>query len=211
VSSTSRTRKIVVGAVAAASLGVGGLTVAAVNPLGAVGAQEEDPAPSTTTPPAEGERGGRERPRILDGVLDELVEDGTLTQDQADAVRGGVQEGAQAWRDEHPRGNHGRPGHGPGRRGVPGLRGAWEAAAEAIGVEPDALREGRRDGSSIAEIAEEAGVERQAVIDAVVAKATELIDGAVADGHLEEERATELKAGLPEHAKRFIDAKRPAR
>lgn len=202
----SRTRKILAGTVAAASLGVGGVVVAAVNPLGVVGAQGED---TTTTTALEDRRGERKRPHILEEVLDGLVAEGTVTQEQADAVQGGVRQGAEEWRAEHPgrRGDH-RPGRG---RGVPGLRGAVEAAAEAIGVEPDALREALRDGRSIAAVAEEAGVERQAVIDAITAAARERIDQAVADGHLDAERAEALKGHLAEHAARAVDWKRPAR
>ena len=59
----------------------------------------------------------------------------------------------------------------PARR--PALREAFRIAAETIGVEPSELREALRDGKSIADVAEEHGVDPQAVIDAIVAKAAE--------------------------------------
>jgi hypothetical protein len=59
----------------AAALGVGGLAVAAINPLGVAGAQDSTEAPA-----------GADRVGPLQRALDELVADGTLTQEQADAV-----------------------------------------------------------------------------------------------------------------------------
>ncbi len=221
MSTPSTTRKVVAGAVAAVSLGVGGLAVAALNPIGTVLAQEEDPTTTTTAPaddpaadPApdgEGRRGegrrGQWRDRVqmwrdgggaLQEVLDGLVADGTLTQEQADAVTDGVRAEVEERHEE----NGGGRGHGV-------MRGLWEEAAAVIGVEPEALREGLQDGSSLAEIAAEAGVERQELVDALVAKGEELIDAAVAEGDLDEERAAEVKAELPEHVERLVDATPP--
>ena len=198
----SRTRKALAGAALAASVGLGGLTVAAVNPLGIAGAQA-DPEPSP------GER-CRPRSTILTGVLAGLVTDGTLTQEQADAVTDGVRTAGQERRGGGPSEGD-RPGRGGprGHRGGPALRGAREAAGDAIGVEPESLREALRSGRSLAEVAEEAGVERQTVVDAIVAQAIERIDDAVDDGRLEAERAEALKAELPERAGRLVDATRP--
>lgn len=204
----SRTRTLLAGTVAATSLGVGALTFAAVGPLGTAGAQEEEAAPAAACGSEKGEGGRRPRPHLLDAVLDELVIDATLTQEQADAVQGGLRQRAEEWRDEHPRSEHGPFGR---RRARPVLRGALAAAAKAIGVEPEVLRQARCDGSSIAEVAEGAGVERQAVVDAIVVKASEGLDRAVVAGRIDEERATELKADLPTHAARIVDATHPPR
>ena len=57
-------------------------------------------------------------------------------------------------------------------------------AAEALGMTEEELRAELRDGASIAQIAEERGVDVQTVIDALVAHATE--------------RLEELEAALPE-------------
>jgi polyhydroxyalkanoate synthesis regulator phasin len=207
MSTLSPPRKALAGAVAAVSLGVGGLAVAALNPISTVLAQEEDPASTTTTTaPADdpaaapdeergGGRGGRHGAGALQEVLDGLVEDGTLTQEQADAVTGGLREKAEEWREEHG----GPRGHGL-------LRGLWEEAAAVIGVEPEALREGLQDGRSLTEVGAEAGVERQELVDALVAKGEELVDAAVTEGVVDEERAAEIKAELPEHVERIVDA-----
>lgn len=73
-----------------------------------------------------------------------------------------------------------------GHRGPFGHRGeALATAAEALGISEDELRAALADGQSIAQVAEQQGVEVQTVIDALVANATERLD--------------EIEAALPEH------------
>jgi len=93
--------------------------------------------------------------------------------------------------------------HRPVRRAV--LRDAGRTAAEAIGVEPSALRDALRDGQSIAEVAQANGVEPQAVVDAVVQELSGRIDEAVADGRITEERADEAKERLPERVAELVE------
>lgn len=115
-------------------------------------------------------------------VLAPLVDDGTINQEQADAVKAALLEAAP----ERPRGPRGK---------------AWVAlksAAEVIGVEPRELADALRDGSTIAEVAAEHGVEVQSVIDAMVAEATERLNEAVADGRITEEQAARRLEGLTE-------------
>jgi uncharacterized protein YidB (DUF937 family) len=96
---------------------------------------------------------------------------------------------------------------GPGPRG--GLRAGLAAAAEALGMEADELRDALRDDSTIADVAGERGVDVQAVIDAMVADATERIDQRVADGDLDADRAAELKAELPERITDVVNGEGP--
>ena len=139
-------------------------------------------------------------------ALDGLVADGTITQQQADAVDQALDE---ARPERGPRGDRGH--HGPfGRFGPAGRGVGLEAAAEAIGIEEDALRDALRDGQTIAEVAEANGVDVQVVIDAMVAAAQERIDEAIAD--VDErmadltERITELvNEGFPAHPHRAKD------
>ena len=72
-------------------------------------------------------------------------------------------------------GKHWRGGPGFGRIGL-------EAAAEVIGIEEDDLREALRDGTTLAELAEQNGVDVQAVVDALVAEATDRITTLVNEG-----------------------------
>jgi polyhydroxyalkanoate synthesis regulator phasin len=133
----------------------------------------------------------------VEDTLSELVEDGTLTQDQADAVADALNEA----RPERPSGPHG-----------PWLRGAFafgpsmlSEAAEAIGIDEDELLDALRDGETIAELAEENGVEPRAVIDALVAAVKERLDEAVADGDIDQETADERLADAEERVTEFVN------
>ena len=84
-----------------------------------------------------------------------------------------------------------------------------EVAAQAIGIEVDALREALRDGQTIAEVAQANDVEVQAVVDAIVADISARIDEGVANGRLTEEEADEKKAELPERVTARVNGERP--
>jgi uncharacterized protein YidB (DUF937 family) len=100
------------------------------------------------------------------------------------------------------------PDHpGPGPRG--GIRAGLDAAAEALGISVDDLRSALRDDQTIADVAEERGVDVQTVIDAMVAEATERIDQAVADGDLDADRAAEIKEDLPERLTDLVNGELP--
>jgi hypothetical protein len=86
---------------------------------------------------------------------------------------------------------------GPGGRGA-GHFADLAVAAEALGVTEDELRAALSEGSSLADVAEEQGVDVQTVIDAMVAAVTAELDERVAAGDLDEERAAEIEAGLVE-------------
>jgi uncharacterized protein YidB (DUF937 family) len=97
-------------------------------------------------------------------------------------------------------------GHGP--RG--GFRAGLEAAAEALGISVEDLRTAvREDDRTIAQVAEERGVDLQTVIDAMVAEATARIDERVAEGDLDADRAAELKEGLPERITDVVNGEGP--
>src|SRR5690606_28119959 len=89
----------------------------------------------------------------------------------------------------------------------PGL----DVAAEALGISEEELRDALRDGSSIADVAEERGVELQTVIDALVASLSAEIDEMVAEGDLDEDEAAGLKADLPERVADFLEREGPGR
>jgi polyhydroxyalkanoate synthesis regulator phasin len=126
-------------------------------------------------------------------ALDGLVEDGTLTQAQADAV----EQALEAARPE-------RGGRGPG-----GGRGI-EAAATAIGVEVDVLRDALRDGSTIADVAAINGVDVQTVIDAMVAAAQEHLDEQVAAGDLTADEAATRLTEVSERITAMVNGELPA-
>jgi uncharacterized protein YidB (DUF937 family) len=90
-----------------------------------------------------------------------------------------------------------------------GFRFGLEAAAEALGISTDDLRTALRDGKTIADVAEERGVDVQAVIDAMVADATERIDQRVSDGELDADRAAEVKEDLPARITDLVNGEGP--
>jgi hypothetical protein len=80
-----------------------------------------------------------------------------------------------------------------------------DAAAEAIGIESEELRSALRGGSTIGEVAEANDVDVQTVIDALVADAEAALDEAVANGRLTEDRATSIKANLPDRIEAMVN------
>jgi polyhydroxyalkanoate synthesis regulator phasin len=183
------TAGLVGGGAAGAVLGTSGISGAQP----AVQVQQEDDTATTDEAPAEGER--PEPGQHLAEAIAPLVEDGTITQAQADAVVAAIQEA----RPEGPRGHH-----GPGR----GMKGG-EAAAEALGITTDELRQALRDGATLAEVAALQGVDVQVVIDAMVAEAREHIEQAVEDGRLTREEADEKLAELTERITDVVNNGRP--
>lgn len=138
---------------------------------------------------------GSRRAEHLAEVLAPLLENETINQEQADAVVAALMEAVP----EHPRGPRGRA-----RQGL-------VAAAGAIGVEPELLVDALRAGSTIAEVAAEHDVEVQAVIDAMVADASDRLKEAVADGRITEEQASERLANLTERVTDQVNNGRPER
>jgi hypothetical protein len=123
--------------------------------------------------------------------LNEAVSNGRITQEQADLrlseFEAAVEEAVHS----------GRPG-GPTVRGL--VRGGEhilaQAVAEATGLEVSDLLPLLREGSTLAEIAEENGADVDAIIADGVADATERIEASVANGGLTREQADELIANL---------------
>lgn len=108
------------------------------------------------------------------------------------------------------RGEGGPGGHG-GRGGHLGRGPGFEAAAEALGLEADAVKEALRDGTTIADLAEQQGVDVQTVIDAMVAEAQERIAQAVENGRLTQEQADERLADITERITDVVNNGRPER
>jgi hypothetical protein len=69
--------------------------------------------------------------------------------------------------------------------------GVLREAAEALDMEPADLLEELRSGKSIADVAEEKGVDEQTVVDAIVSAGTERLEQAIEE--------------LPEHAKEAVE------
>jgi len=119
-------------------------------------------APSTTAPKQDFVK---RRTDQLNKVLQPLVDKGTITSAQRDAV-------VAALVAQGPKVGAAGPGRGPGGmiRGMVGLFGAdADAAAKAIGISTADLKKAVLGGQSLADVAKAHGVDREKVIDALVA------------------------------------------
>jgi hypothetical protein len=172
--------------IAAASIAVTGLGVLGLGATALAGAQDD---------PSSDEGGG-----WVQDALSGLVEDGTITQEQADAVEDALKEA------RHDRGL----GEGPGHRGFVLEFGCdLSTVAESLGIDEDELRAALEDSRTIAEIAEEQGVDVEDVVDDIVAAERERLDEAVADGYLTQEDADEILAGAEDRATAFVNGELP--
>jgi polyhydroxyalkanoate synthesis regulator phasin len=175
----------------AAGLVAGGAGIMAIAVPAISGAQES----TTTTPSTEEGTEATARADRLAEVLQPLVDDGTLTQEQADAVIARL-------REAMPRGGG---GHGPGF-----LHKGLDTVADALGLSEDELRAALQDGQSIADIAAERGVDVQTVIDALVADAQARLAEEVAEGDLTQEQADARLSRLTEAVTAMVNGERPA-
>ncbi|MGA8047820.1 MAG: hypothetical protein WCA30_16300 [Dermatophilaceae bacterium] len=187
-------RRLTAGGIAAA-LAVTGV---AATTAGAAWAVATD---TTTTDTTDGtDDTSTERPSLVERITEALaglVDDGTITEDQASAV---AEELASS---EGLRG--GPMGHGP-HGGMGGMeRPGLEAAAETLNLTEDELRSALREGDSLAEIAGEQGVAVEDLVDALVAAAEERLAEAVEDGRITQERADEIAATLPERVGEAVE------
>lgn len=174
---------------AAGALGIAGVTGLAVT-TGALA-----PASAATEQSTPDERSWlADRVERIKDALAGLVGDGTISQEQADAV-------AETLAEEAPFGMHG-PGHH-------GRMLALDAAADALGMSDAELRDALRDGQTLAEVAEARGVEVQTLVDALVAEATDRLEAAVADGRISQERADEVLADLPDRIAERVEQGMP--
>ena len=140
----------------------------------------------------EAEQAAPERGERISEALQVLVDDGTLTEAQRDAVVETLK--------------NARPDRGEFREplGQRGPRVAGEIA-EILGLEGNEIREALRNGSSIAELAEVQGIESADVVDAIVARAEERLDTAVENGRIDDTQAAEMLTRTAERAEDLVN------
>lgn len=175
-------RSVAITAIAASTLGGVAAGAAFFTPVIA-GAQDDV---------VEAEQAAPERGERISEALQVLVDDGTLTEAQRDAVVETLQ--------------NARPDRGEFRErlGPPGPRGAGEIA-EILGLEGSEMREALRNGSSIAELAEAQGIDSADVVDAIVARAEERLDTAVENGRIDDTQAAEMLTQAAERAEDLVN------
>jgi uncharacterized protein YidB (DUF937 family) len=123
--------------------------------------------------------------------IDQAVQDGKLTADQANQRKSGLKDRITNLVNEgKPKGEHG-----------PKL----DAAAKALNLSADDLRSKLKDGKTLAQVAKDQGVDVQKVIDAMVADATAHIDQEVKDGKLTADQANQRKSGLKDRITKLVN------
>jgi ribosomal protein S20 len=206
-------KKYIAGAGVAAALLTGSLAVAAVSPIGFAGAQDtttseapataapstdtapDQTAPDQTAPPAGSDQRSTDH-GPLSTSLDELVSEGVINQDQAEAIRSRVDENRQKWESDHPHMGHGGFGE---------LRESAQAVADALGMPVEDVMSALRGGSSLNDLAAKQGVDPAAVSKILVDAANAKIDQALTDGKLDQAKADELKAKVSDNVGKVMD------
>ena len=175
-------RSVAITAIAASTLGGVAAGAAFFTPVIA-GAQDDA---------VEAEQAAPEHGTRISEALQVLVDDGTLTEAQRDAVVETLQ--------------NARPDRGEFRErlGPRGPRGAGEIA-EILGLEGSEMREALRNGSSIAELAEAQGIDTADIVDAIVARAEERLDTAVENGRIDDTQAAEMLTRTAERAEDLVN------
>ncbi|MFH2073366.1 MAG: hypothetical protein ABIJ75_11000 [Actinomycetota bacterium] len=167
------------------------LVVAALTMSGfALAQSDETPTDqSDTTQTATGDEIARGVAVIVERLAP-LVEDGTITQGQAEVV-------AEQLAD----------GFGPRGR-VERVRQGLGAAAEFLGIDVEDLVDQLRDGATLAEIA---GDQADELIAALVAEAEDQLAQAVDDGRITQAQADERLAEIEDHLTAFVNDGLPER
>jgi Rad3-related DNA helicase len=188
-----------------------GAALAVVGAGGAVAATQLSPAEESTAIVADAakqlgvdpERLGDALRQAFENRIDKAVEDGTLTEEQAKAMKQRLEDGEVPLFAPPLLGRHHRLG--PGTHGFHDL----EAAAAYLGLSEAELREALRDGKTLADVAEDEGKSVDGLVDALVEATTAKLDAAVADGRLTKERRDEIVARLEERTRAFVERARP--
>ena len=153
---------------------------------GISGAQDTTTTTPDTAPGPDVQR--RDPATHITEALQPLVDDGTLTDTQVQAVIDAL----QAARPDHgDRGQHGRPN--------------LDELATVLGTDADTLGQELRDGQSLADIAAANGVATQDVVDAIVANMDARIQAGVDAGKLDQTKADEMLAEAETRAEGIVD------
>lgn len=134
-------------------------------------------------------------------TADAAVQQGTLTQAQADALKARVQAGelAALW------GGRGKHGGGPRVAGV--QQAMLDAAARTLTLTTDELVTQLRSGQTVAQLAQAHNTTEQAVIDAALAAAKTQLDQAVANSTLTQAQADTIYAELQQRGAQLLTAR----
>ena len=182
------TTKLTASLIAASTLG-GAAAGATLLAPGMAGALDD------TTPAEESETIRPEFGERIADALQPLVDDGTLTDAEVDAVVDALEEA----RPED--GGRGQGQHGPGQHGP---RGAG-AIADILGLEGSEVRDALQGGSTIADLAAKQGVAIVDVVVVLVAQTEERVAAGLDSGRIDQEKADEILANAEQHAEDLVN------
>lgn len=194
-------RKLIATVALVTAVAVGGLAVAAVNPLNLVSAKsasQSKEAVDTGTATVAANVAKRPGGKVLNQALAGLVQKGTITKAQAGAVRQAVAATAKEYLAKHP-GLRAAAVRRTVRRGV------LAVSAKTIDISPKDLVAGLKSGKSIAQIAAAKGVQPQTVITAIVNGGNAKLDAAVKAGKIDAARAAKIEQRLPGLAEKAVN------
>jgi transposase-like protein len=136
--------------------------------------------------------------------VDQAVSNGRIEADRAETIKDKLPERAAKLVETPLKGKlHRAAARAKLRRHA--RRAELKVAADTIGVSAKDLLAAVKGGSSIAAVAQQHGVEPQAVVDAVVNAANTKLDEAVANGRLDADRAAKIKDRLPERVTNAVN------
>jgi polyhydroxyalkanoate synthesis regulator phasin len=135
-----------------------------------------------------------DRTQRLQEILQPLVDDGTITQEQADKVIAAL----EAAKPDHPKMGGRHILMGPGGFGL-------DVVATTLGITTDDVIAALKDGQSLADLAVSKGKTAQDVIDAIVTEATTRINEKVAAGGLTQDEADKIIADITERVTDFVN------
>jgi hypothetical protein len=206
---------LLAGTAAGLVFGVPGLSSAASDSTPAAVVQQTDETDPSTPAPAE-TPDAEDAPEMgtkLRETLQPLVDDGTITAEQADAVAAHLVENrperGEGGFGGGPGGHRGGPGGGMFGRGGPGM--GSEALTGLLGLTAEEIHTQLHDGATLAEIATAQGVEVQAVVDALVAELDTRLDEAVTNGRIDQAEADEKLADAETKITDMVNNGRPDR
>lgn len=153
----------------------------------------DDTTDTTDTAATDDSTIAADRAAHLQEILQPLVDDGTLTQAQADKVIDALQAAG-------PMGGPGGRGHGMG-----GGFGGIQTVADTLGLTTDEVITAIQGGQTIADLAVANGSSGQAVIDALVADLTEHLAEEVAAGEHTQAEADLMLANATERITEFVN------
>ena len=187
-------------AASAASLVAGAAIGATLLVPSAVNAADD---PTTTVPSATGSADATAptppKDSWVDGALKPLVDAGTITQAQADAVKDALSKARPAFPGgRKPEGRFGGPlGKDPAK------------IAAALGMTEADLKAGLMSGKTLAQLATEHGKDPAAIAQIIIDDVNARIDAALSAGRITQAQADQMKADAKAHADDIVNGKAP--